>query len=379
MKRWLLALLVMALSVPVVSFAQEEATENLLFMEIPQVIGVSKKAESIKDAPMSVFVITKDDIEKWGIRSQAELYARAPGFSFPFTNFWGENHAEIRGFGSTSRMITALELMPKYQDWMFAPHFYKSVEMVRGPAGVIWGPLAQSGLINLNLRDDLQGAEFIQGIGNSGIRNTDFLYGGKSDDGKTSFFGGITVMKQAYEEMLNANDMHANGWQRMNASDAFAAVGKVKYNDFKTVFYHHRVRKEWDTDWGISWVPGSIWPVSGEGDVHSDMDATMFRAEYAFPFSGDNFGVNLYYNFRNQLWYTKLRAMNKEQTNEYGWTGNAKFMEDKVKLDFGGALYGEDKYNSPAFSSSWMYRTLGGDWYPTPIESIYHRHVGITS
>jgi len=50
---------------------------------------------------------------------------------------------------------------------MLSTNFIKNVEAARGPAGLTWGGSAQAGMVNLNIRDDLNGGLASAEIGNA--------------------------------------------------------------------------------------------------------------------------------------------------------------------------------------------------------------------
>jgi hypothetical protein len=51
------------------SVSSDKTAEDILFWELPDVYGVSKKEEALKDTPMSVYTVTNEEMNRWGIRS----------------------------------------------------------------------------------------------------------------------------------------------------------------------------------------------------------------------------------------------------------------------------------------------------------------------
>jgi len=135
--------------------------EMYLFEEIPSVTGVSKVQEGLDEVPMSVYIVTREDLKRWGVRQLYELFQRVPGYSFYNTDYYGQYGPIGRGMQSIWRYGFSYELMNvvDFGHLTFAPGFFKSIEIARGPAGLMWGSGAEAGLLNFNIRDDLNGLE----------------------------------------------------------------------------------------------------------------------------------------------------------------------------------------------------------------------------
>ena len=122
-----------------------------------EIVGVSKKSESLKHVPMSAYVVTQDELSRWGVRNLFDIFQRVPGYSFYNTDYYGQYGAIGRGLQSVWRYGFSFELMNvvDFGHYEFTPHFFKSIEIARGPAGLTWGSGAEAGLLNFNIRDDL--------------------------------------------------------------------------------------------------------------------------------------------------------------------------------------------------------------------------------
>jgi len=61
-----------------------------------QVVTASRLKENLSDAPASITVITREEIERYGYRNLAELLARVPEV---YTHYTGNNYdTDFRGF-----------------------------------------------------------------------------------------------------------------------------------------------------------------------------------------------------------------------------------------------------------------------------------------
>jgi outer membrane receptor protein involved in Fe transport len=135
-----------------------------------QVTSATKTATSAQDVAAVVTVVTGEDIRRWGLRSVAEVLQQTVGFyavdDFILPNvgvrgisagLWGESSAiklMIDGhavpFRSTSGNWLGPELVP-----LSAVDY---IEIVRGPASVLYGADALLGVVNVVTRRNVQGA-----------------------------------------------------------------------------------------------------------------------------------------------------------------------------------------------------------------------------
>src|SRR5688572_29574926 len=70
--------------------------EEVFLGEIPVVIGVSKHQESIRTTPLATYVVSREELNRWGIQQQYEIFGRVPGFSFYDFDFFGNEGVPVR-------------------------------------------------------------------------------------------------------------------------------------------------------------------------------------------------------------------------------------------------------------------------------------------
>ena len=73
--------------------------ENLLFQDLPIVITASKVEQPILESPSTITVLTKDDIERYGITSFTDIMRNVPGMDVMSISPTDRNIA-IRGFNA---------------------------------------------------------------------------------------------------------------------------------------------------------------------------------------------------------------------------------------------------------------------------------------
>ena len=145
------------------------------------VTSVSKKAESIYEAPATIVVITRDEIKKRGYNDLVELLKDVPGFDL--TMFYGPEYANIyqRGFRQnntekTLLLFDGIEENDLWTNWAYVDRQYplsniERVEIIYGPASTMYGPNAFAGVINVIMRNSVDAIKPGRNIGISASVN----------------------------------------------------------------------------------------------------------------------------------------------------------------------------------------------------------------
>ena len=127
------------------------------------VTSVSKKAESIYEAPATIIVISRDDIQKRGYNDLVELLKDVPGFDL--TMFYGPEYTNVyqRGFRQnnsekTLLLFDGIEENDLWTNWAYIDRQYplsniERVEIIYGPASTMYGPNAFAGVINVIMQN----------------------------------------------------------------------------------------------------------------------------------------------------------------------------------------------------------------------------------
>ncbi|MFH2138009.1 MAG: TonB-dependent receptor plug domain-containing protein [Candidatus Omnitrophota bacterium] len=348
------------------------ANEELLWMDIPDITGVSKAVQSYKDVPMSVYVITNEEMDRWGVRSLYELFQRVPGYSFYNTDYYGQYGCIGRGLQSVWRYGCSFELMNvvDFGHMTFSPHFFDSIEIARGNAGIMWGSGAEAGLINFNIRSDLEGLETVVEAGNLDRQSVDILYGEKLDNGNAGdgFFIGWHMENQDYELQNDAFDTSGATWKENGLNNSQTLLGKIKYNQFKFIIFQdnpdHIAPKQW---FGNAGLQASI--EDFQDDLHDTLEVLAYRAEYHLleeDIPLENTEMYFYHDYYKKQWWMESVALDTQRKRSIGVNAETIFGDDKMLLNYGGDLWGEDQNFAPSFTTNWS-RPWGITWYDTNI------------
>ena len=176
-RKYLLILLNLSLlMVPVnILWAQSldgnDTGENLYDMSYEELASVivttaSKTKEKIKEIPASVYVITQEDIQRYGYRNLEEVLRHIPGLYMVDNYDWtGQINFGVRGVMSDGGMDNFAVLLNgiNMQNGMLGaysiPHIgvpassIVRVEVIRGPMSVVYGSGAFFGVVNVITHD----------------------------------------------------------------------------------------------------------------------------------------------------------------------------------------------------------------------------------
>lgn len=127
-----------------------------------EVTSVSKRGESVYDAPASIFVISREDIRRSGATSIPEILRLAPNLQVARMD--GDEYAiTARGFlhSSANKLLVLMDGRTVYTP-LFSGVFWDSqdtlledidrIEVISGPGATLWGANAVNGVINIITR-----------------------------------------------------------------------------------------------------------------------------------------------------------------------------------------------------------------------------------
>lgn len=140
------------------------AEENTIDLD-KLVVTASGTDLDIKDAPASISVITREDIERAPVTSVAELLSDLPGVTGGYSNAGAGSKISFRGMpskytlilvdgkrvGSSSLTGYREDLVGQDLDWI-SPEMIERIEIVRGAMSTLYGSEAMGGVINIITR-----------------------------------------------------------------------------------------------------------------------------------------------------------------------------------------------------------------------------------
>jgi hemoglobin/transferrin/lactoferrin receptor protein len=152
MKNLLVAALALLLGANVFAQDVSEDAEKTKTLKVT----ATKTERELKEIPMTVNVITAEDIEKSAASSVTELLAEIPGITYEDNGAAGILKVKIRG-ESSQRTLVIIDGVRQDEfastvggiPIMIAPSDIERIEVIKGPASVLYGSNALGGVINI--------------------------------------------------------------------------------------------------------------------------------------------------------------------------------------------------------------------------------------
>ncbi|MDQ1296238.1 MAG: hypothetical protein QG611_216 [Bacteroidota bacterium] len=187
------------------------------------VISASRSSKRIGELPITIYVVTREEIIRNHYNSLTDIIKSLPGVrvSQPGSGELGESF-ELRGLVGnlyTMIMINGLPIKPSVVTGMpisaqLPVRQAERIEVIYGPAAAVYGADAVSGVINIITKEADKGT-FVMGdisLGQLDHRMGNFMVGGKTGKNKNilqySFYGGQSEVsdlniKKGYEDIYN--------------------------------------------------------------------------------------------------------------------------------------------------------------------------------
>ncbi len=141
----------------------EGSDELMMFADMPVVVSASRTAQPINWLVMPVSVITDEDIHYSGLTSIPEILLAVPGMDVLRTD---RNYVNVgvRGFHdlTANRTLSLIDGrdagqmsagQANFTSWPILVEDIKRIEVLRGPAGAMWGSNAMNGVINIIMKE----------------------------------------------------------------------------------------------------------------------------------------------------------------------------------------------------------------------------------
>ncbi len=160
----LLTISVLSSMMTVAHAAETQTNKDAVQLE-KIVVTASSQAVDVKDAPASISVITREDIEKQPVSSIGELLNKVPGVTGGTSPNGDGSKIKLRGLpdnytlilidgkriGSSRDTNYRPDLGRQDLNWI-TPEMIERIEVVRGPMSSLYGSDAMGGVINIITR-----------------------------------------------------------------------------------------------------------------------------------------------------------------------------------------------------------------------------------
>ncbi|GFE67439.1 similar to TonB-dependent receptor [Chroococcus sp. FPU101] len=153
----------------------EQGLTLSIISPIPEIVIIStaeKRPENVQNIPISITILTREQIEDADVRSLRDAAALTPNF---FTSLGDRsfNFQTIRGLGNSNYLVrdaisVYIDDVPYENIHQFLPgelFDLERIEILRGPQGTLYGRSSQAGVINIISRPPSDTLEFNIGGG----------------------------------------------------------------------------------------------------------------------------------------------------------------------------------------------------------------------
>ncbi len=291
----------------------EEAPEDLFALGLEEflnveVVSVSKRAEQSFHAPGTIYVITAEQIERYGFRTLQEALRIVPSVYLydPHTWVWGGQRGFVSNFSQTLLLINGREVNnliagEAFISRQFGTHNIKRIEVVASPASVLYGANALAGVINIITRDadaEFEGCELTLEGGSFNTASGSALFGKRW--GELSLKGSFRYYRSDEEDLLGYvrdGTRYSRGWgdsersrpfidDYENDSEATTLSLQSDYGDWYAGINYYRNEQShgleklrWDYADGEDIRDYTLLYAGYDGELGESM---RFRAEYQF-------------------------------------------------------------------------------------------------
>jgi outer membrane receptor for ferrienterochelin and colicins len=238
-----------AQDVPDLSALRELSIEELIEIKIPTVYGASKQSQKITEAPASVTIVTKDDIQMFGHRTLADVLRSVRDFYVTYDR--QAPHVGVRGFnrpddygGRTLFLVDGHRINEVAHDSVSVGAQFpvdidmvERVEIIRGPGSVLYGTNAFFGVINVITRkgSDLNGLEASAEAGSFESYKGRLSYGKVFKNGLSITLTGSAFQSAGDDFYVAEFDQPENNHGIARGRDgahAYSAGATIRYKDF---------------------------------------------------------------------------------------------------------------------------------------------------
>src|SRR5512133_148263 len=223
--------------------------ERLLELDVPKVSGASKFEQKTTEAPSSVTVISGEEITRYGHRTLADVLQSVQGFNVSYDrnySFLGSRGISLGDFNSrVLLLVDGHRVNNNLTDGAFIGNEFildidlvDRVEIIRGPASVLYGNNAFFGVINVITRPGKQ----LNGFEVSGEYGSFDAFKGRVSYGK-AFTNGIEFLlsgtlygsagaDQLFFPEFDTPDQNHGIAQGLDGESYGSLFGSIAYHDF---------------------------------------------------------------------------------------------------------------------------------------------------
>lgn len=322
---------------PIATLATNNPLMELPFEDLMQlkVSTVSKLLQKVELAPGIVSVLTAAEIRKFGARKLSDALALMPGVLVAESYFGQAPALSIRsnlgGEPFNSKILLLINGHPRY-DSVFSSfnvdtiplESIKQIELVRGPASVIYGSNALTGVINIithKAGDRLShSALSVQSSSDNAFEGSATI---SENLGALEFFLSATTLNEhGYERELSPNQDEAG----VGADLLQALNGEGFYGNFSVTHYSLDLQYwKGERSGGIGLIPNTRYSIENHDteNVYVDFqyqnrlfELSNFEIRLRYDYDKSVYTIDNFGELQNQIFSTTLPNIQGDATSE---------------------------------------------------------------
>lgn len=224
--------------------------DELGTIKIDTVFAASKFTQKVTDAPSSVTIVTRDEIQRFGYRTLSDIVRAVRSFDVTYDRDY--SYAGVRGFNSLNDYGSRVLLLidghrmndPIYDvtavgtEGFLDVDLIERVEFIRGPGSAIYGSNAFFGVINVISRSgaSVDGLEASVSGGSFATYSSRFTLGKKLPNGIEYLVSGTNYASEGnshlYYKEFNSRETNRGVASHQDGDRFWSVLGKLKYSDF---------------------------------------------------------------------------------------------------------------------------------------------------
>lgn len=224
--------------------------DELGTIKIDTVFAASKFTQKVTDAPSSVTIVTREEIQRFGYRTLSDIVRSVRSFDVTYDRDY--SYTGVRGFNSLNDYGSRVLLLidghrmndPIYDvtavgtEGLLDVDLIERVEFIRGPGSAIYGSNAFFGVINVITRSgaSVNWAEASASGGSFETYSGRFTLGKKLPNGIEYLLSGTTYASEGQSHLFypefNARETNRGIASHQDGDRFWSLLGKVSYGDF---------------------------------------------------------------------------------------------------------------------------------------------------
>ncbi len=224
--------------------------EELGSIKVDTVFAASKFSEKVTDAPSSVSIVTRREIQQFGYRTLADIIRATPGFDITYDRNY--TYTGVRGFnrfGDYGSKVLLLidghrmndivyDSVPVGTEGLLDVDLIERVEFIRGPGSALYGSNAFFGVLSVTTRRgaDVHGTEVAGSYGSFDARSGRVTFGRKFANGIDLLLSGSGYATDGdadlYFPEFDTPETNRGIAYRRDGDRAWNFLGSLSWRDF---------------------------------------------------------------------------------------------------------------------------------------------------